>query len=302
MQTQNQPIQRDSNKIYFLIAVIIALLGTNTYLFLKDKKNTKNIVSISDEKTRMEIEIDKIEAELDNATSITIQLSEEKRIEQENARKQIDQLRAALSEGQLSQAQLKNAQEEIKKLKIIVSKYSAEIEELKRQNANLSFERDELKTTVDSINYKASNLEKKNEELISKVRIAEYLKIANVSIASLAIKNNGKENLVNRASITDKFKINFNIVNNTLSPKGMYNIYLRIIDPSGNLIIPNNNGTFSLEDEELQYTYKTAIEFLNDGKSYIIDWVNKGNFQKGNYTILLYSDGYSIGKGSINLK
>ena len=35
---QEQPTGKDSNKIYFLVAVILALLGTNTYLFFKDKK------------------------------------------------------------------------------------------------------------------------------------------------------------------------------------------------------------------------------------------------------------------------
>jgi len=63
---QEQPIRKDSNKIYFLVAVILALLGTNTYLFFKDKKANDRIVTVSDEKTRMQTEIDKIEADLAN--------------------------------------------------------------------------------------------------------------------------------------------------------------------------------------------------------------------------------------------
>ena len=302
MENLEKPIQRDSNKIYFLIAVIIALLGTNTYLFLKDKESTDRIVSISDEKTRMETEIDKIEAELDDATSINIQLSEEMQASQENARKQIVRLRAALSKGQLTQAQLLKSQEEIKQLKNLVSKYSSEIEELKNRNANLTVERNELKSAVDWVSYKASDLEKQNEELSMKVKVAASLKSGNVSIMALNVKNNGKENSSSRASGTDKLRINFSIVQNPLAQKGMHNIYLRVVDPSGNLIISKNNGTFNAEEEELQYTYKTAIEFVNDGKIYSIDWANSGNFQKGDYTVLLYSDGYSMGKGSVSLR
>ena len=302
MENLEKPIQRDSNKIYFLIAVIIALLGTNTYLFLKDKESTDRIVSISDEKTRMETEIDKIEAELDDATSINIQLSEEMQASQENARKQIVRLRAALSKGQLTQAQLLKSQEEIKQLKNLVSKYSSEIEELKNRNANLTVERNELKSAVDWVSYKASDLEKQNEELSMKVKVAASLKTGNVSIMALNVKNNGKENSASRASSTDKLRINFSIVQNPLAQKGMYNIYLRVIDPIGNLIIAKNNGIFNAEEEELQYTYKSAIEFVNDGKTYSIDWSNSGNFQKGNYTVLLYSDGYSMGKGTISLR
>lgn len=302
MENIEKPVQRDSNKIYFLIAVIIALLGTNTYLFLKDKKSSNQIVSLSDEKTRMETEIDKIEAELDNATNTNIQLTEEMKAEQERARIQIRQLRAALSRGQLTQSQLLKAQEEIKQLRSLVSKYSSEIEELKNLNANLTVERDELKSAVESVSYKASDLEKQNEELSTKVKVASFLKSGNVSIMALNVKNSGKEVSASRANSTDKLRISFSIVQNPLAQKGMHNIYLRIIDPSGNLIISKNNGTFNSEEEELQYTYKTAIEFANDGKTYSIDWSNNGDFQKGNYTILLYSDGYSMGKGAISLK
>ena len=302
MENLEKPVKRDSNKIYFLIAVIIALLGTNTYLFLKDKQSNKRIVSISDEKTRMETEIDKIEAELDNATSMNIQLTEEMKAEQESARQQIDRLRAALSKGQLTQAQLLRAQDEIKELKNLVTKYSAEIKELKNLNASLTVERNDLKSTVDSVSYKASDLEKQNEELSKKVKVAAFLKTGNVSIMALNVKNNGKETSASRANTTDKLRINFSIVQNPLAQKGMHNIYLRVVDPSGNLIISNNNGTFNSDEEELQYTYKTAVEYANDGKTYSVDWSNNGSFQKGNYTVLLYSDGYSMGKGSISLR
>jgi predicted RNase H-like nuclease (RuvC/YqgF family) len=302
MENLEKPIQRDSNKIYFLIAVIIALLGTNTYLFFQNKKSAARIVNISDEKTRMETEIDKIEAELDDATSINIQLTEGMQASQEEARKQIERLRAALSKGQLTQKQLLKSQEEIKQLKYLVSRYRSEIEELKNRNANLTVERNELKSAVDSVSFKASDLEKQNEELNIKVKVAASLKSGNVSIMALNVKNNGKENSSSRASSTDKLRINFSIVQNPLAQKGMHNIYLRVIDPIGNLIIAKNNGIFNAEEEELQYTYKSAIEFVNDGKTYSIDWSNSGNFQKGNYTVLLYSDGYSMGKGTISLR
>ena len=221
MENLEKPIQRDSNKIYFLIAVIIALLGTNTYLFLQNKKSTARIVNISDEKTRMETEIDKIEAELDDANSINIQLTEEMQASQEDARKQIERLRAALSKGQLTQKQLLKSQEEIKQLKYLVSRYRSEIEELKNRNANLTVERNELKSAVDSVSFKASDLEKQNEELNIKVKVAASLKTGNVSIMALNVKNNGKENSASRASSTDKLRINFSIVQNPLAQKGM---------------------------------------------------------------------------------
>ncbi|MDP3468321.1 MAG: hypothetical protein Q8S11_08300 [Daejeonella sp.] len=299
---QEQPIRKDSNKIYFLVAVILALLGTNTYLFFKDKKANDRIVTVSDEKTRMQTEIDKIEAELDNATSNNLKLSEEMMKEQEIAREKIDNLRNALKQGQLTQGQLAKTQEEIKQLRYFVSKYSTEIDELKKQNQDLTSERNELLSAVDSVSTKASELEKQNEELYTKVQAAAAIKSGNISISAYAIRNNGKENMVTRASTTDKLRISFSIVNNPLAEKGVHTIYLRVIDPSGNLAIANNGGMFISDDEELQYSYKTAVEFANDGRSYSIDWSDGKTYQKGIYTIILYADGYTLGKGSVSLR
>jgi DNA repair exonuclease SbcCD ATPase subunit len=299
---QEQAIRKDSNKIYFLVAVILALLGTNAYLFFKDKKANDRIVTISDEKTRMQTEIDKIEAELDIATSNNLKLSDQMLKEQTIAREKIDELRSALKQGQLTQGQLAKAQEEIKQLKYFVSKYATEIDELKKQNQDLTSERNDLLSTVDSVRTKANELEKQNEELNTKVQAAAAIKSANVSIAAFNIRNSGKESMVTRANTTDKLRVNFSLVNNSLAQKGLHTIFLRVIDPSGNLVIANNGGLFVSDDEELQYSYKTAIEFANDGRNYTIDWTDGRSYQKGLYTIILYADGYIMGKGSVSLR
>ncbi len=299
---QEQPIRKDSNKIYFLVAVILALLGTNTYLFFKDKKANDRIITVSDEKTRMQTEIDKIEAELDNATSNNLKLSAEMQKEQEIAREKIDELRNALKQGQLTQGELAKAQEEIKQLRYFVTKYSSEIDNLKKQNQELTTERNELLSTVDSVSTKALELEKQNEELNTKVQAAAAIKSGNISVSAYNIRNNGKESLVTRASTADKLRVTFSLVNNPLAEKGLHNIFLRVIDPSGNLVISNNGGIFVSDDEELQYSYKTAVEFANDGRNYSIDWSDGRAYQKGIYTVILYADGYTMGKGSVSLR
>jgi DNA repair exonuclease SbcCD ATPase subunit len=304
MENENleQQPRKNSNKIYFLVAVILALLGTNAYLFFKEKKSNERIVTISDEKSRMQTEIDKIEAELDNSNSANIKLSEEMQKEQDLARTKIAELRAALKKGQLNQGQLAKAQEDIKQLRYFVTKYTADISELKKENEALTTERNTLRTTVDSVTTKATDLEKANEELNTKVKAAAALKTGSVSVTSLRVRNSGKETDVTKASTAKKLRVNFSIVNNSIAEKGMHDIYMRIIDPNGNLLISDNGSMFMADDEELQYTYKTAVEFANDGKVYSIDWTNPAEFQKGQYTVILYADGYTMGRGSIALR
>lgn len=294
--------KKDSNKIYFLIVVIAALLGTNVYMALRDKKSNDRIVTITDEKSRMEVEIDKIEAELDKATNSNIQLTASMQEEQDLARQKISELRGQLQKGQLTQGQLAKAKEDVRQLKYVVNKYTADLDQLKKENKALAVERDSLKTTVGNVSARASELEQKNSELNTKVKAASALKVATIGVTPLRVRSSGKEIDVTRASTAKKLRVSFTAADNPVAEKGMHDIYMRIVDPSGNLIISDNSSLFSSDGEELQYTYKTAIEFANDGKVYNIDWTNPLSFQKGTYTVVLYADGYTMGKSSIALK
>ncbi|HEY0898636.1 MAG TPA: hypothetical protein VGD90_04840 [Sphingobacteriaceae bacterium] len=300
---------KDSNKIYFLIAVIIALLGTNAYLFFKDKKANSRIVTLSDEKTSLQTEVDKIEAELDKASfqleqanSSNVKLTDQMKTEQEAARQKIAELRAALRKGTLTQGQLSKAQEDIKQLRYFVTKYTADIEDLKRQNETLTVERDSLRSTVQAATARVEETQRQNEELTGKVKAAAALKTSNISVTPLKIRNSGKEADVNRANNAKKLRVSFSTIDNNLAEKGLHDIYLRVIDPSGNLITTATDGIFLADGEELQYTYRTAIEFANDGKVFTIDWTNPGKFEKGTYTVILYADGFTMGRSTVTLK
>ncbi|MGV3705772.1 MAG: hypothetical protein ACO1NU_10400 [Arcticibacter sp.] len=294
---------KDSNKIYFLILVIIALLGTNAYVFLKDKKSEEKVVTLTDEKSRMEIEIDRIEAELDRSKNANVNLSTELKEGQELARVKINELREQLRQGKLTESQLARAQKEITDLRSFVSRYTADLAVLEKKNVKLTQQRDSLQTTVANINERASTLEKANTELSNKVRIAAAIKVANIAVSTVKIRNNGKESEVSRASAATRLKIRFTVAENTVAQQGLHDVFIRIIDPDGNLITSDSSALFDADGDQLQYTYKTSIEFDNSfGKLYSVDWDPAQPFKKGEYTVVLYADGYTMGKTMFQLK
>jgi peptidoglycan hydrolase CwlO-like protein len=301
---ENQPGQsqkKNSNVIYFLIAVVVALLGTDVYLYMQKNKSDTKIVYQNDEKTRLQTELDSLEAQIEQVTVGRTKMSAEMQAKNDSLRATIKVLRKKLAKGQLTAAELGKAQEDIKQLRYFVTKYTADIEELKKQNTNLTVERDTLKTNLASVSTKAATLEKQNQELDTKVKEASALKVGVASVVAYKVKNSGKEVEEKKAKNTQKIKINFTVASNTVAEKGLHDVYARIIDPTGNLITLADSGPFNADNQELQYTYKTAIDFKDDGSEYTIDWAYSP-FQKGTYTVILYADGYTMGKTSFFLK
>jgi predicted RNase H-like nuclease (RuvC/YqgF family) len=308
MDQSGQPPKKNSNVIYFLIVVILALLGTDVYLYMKKNNSDEKIVYQNDEKTRLQTELDSLEAQVEQVNAGKTKMSVAMQAKNDSLQSKIKVLRVELAKGKLTQAELGKAQEDVKQLRYFVTKYTADIDELKKQNATLTTERDTLKTNLTAVSQKADNLsqqattlQKQNQDLDNKVKIASALKVGIANVVAYKIKGSGKEVDVSRASPAKKIKINFTIASNAVAEKGPHDIFVRIIDPTGNLITAGG-GAFNADGQDLQYTYRTSIDFKDDGSGYTIDWVNPAAFQKGVYTVLLYADGYTMGKTSLTLK
>ncbi len=299
---QEQTPKKNSNVIYFLILVIIALLGTDVYLYLKKNKADDRIVYVNDQKTRLETELDSLEAQIAQVNAGRVRMTTEMQAKNDSLQAKIKVLRSELAKGKLTAEELAKAQEDVKQLRYFVTKYTADIEELKKQNQDLTIERDTLRTNLSTVAAKASDLEKQNQDLNTKVQVASALKLGAINIVGYKVKSNGKESDETKAKNVNKLKISFTVAGNPVAAKGTHDIFFRIIDPTGNLITATDGGTFSADGTELQATYRTSIDFYDDGKTYVVDWMSQQPFQKGTYTILMYADGYTMGKGSIYLK
>ncbi|MBK1439760.1 hypothetical protein JHJ32_07180 [Parapedobacter sp. ISTM3] len=301
MESKPGEIRKDSTKIYFFVVAILALLATNVYFYIKYKNTGDRVYELTDERISMQAEIDRIEAELDRLTDENLTLSTSLKAAQDSVRTTIAALRNQLTQNNLTREQLVSAQHEINQLKQQVSKYVTEVENLRVQNEQLRSERDELKQEISSSSDRVAALEEENTDLTNKVRLASTLKVSNISINGVRERSNNKQSVETRARRIDKFQIHFTIADNPLAQVGMHDVYLRVIDPNGNLRT-TDNGLFEVDGNQIQYTYKTAINFVNDGADYVIEWTDTKGFQKGTYTILLYADNTVMGQSSVVLK
>jgi len=302
MLNPKDPVNKgDRNKIYFLIVVIVALLGTNAFLFFKDKHEKERFVTTSTEKDRLKLEVEKIEVEFDKVNLMNVALTEKLQQEQQKARTKILQLKKALQKGEVTQTELIAAQEELKKLKVFLADYKQDILLLEQENSNLKVEKDSLERSISTVSAKANTLEKRNSELDAKVKSSAALKAFNVHLTAFKVKSSGKNVEVSKAAATKKLITYFNIIPNQLAEKNYHKIYIRIFDPAGNLIA-NETNMFEADGQEMQYSDMITISFNNDDTPYQMEWVNPQPFIKGNYSVILYANGYTMGKASILLK
>lgn len=296
--------KRNSTKIYFFILAIIFLLATNIYYIVEYRSLGKKVEILGSEKYQLQIEIDRIEAELDRIVQDNPLISQALLGNQEQARSRIAHLRLKLNSDEISREDIKTAQFEVQNLRYLIDEYSKSIDQLKKENINLSSERDRLKSTVNTTQEKVEKLTEENTALLERVETAAGLRISGININAIHQRSRDREKIETRAKRADLIRLDFDLVENPLAQKGNHDVFVRVIDPNGNLLT-FDSGTFSANGKTLQYTFHTSIDFSNDGKKYTLDWLppkSASNFQKGTYTFILYSDGYRMGRSSLTLK
>ena len=297
-----KPVNKDRSKIYFFSIAIIALLLTNVYFYVKFKSSGEKLYTVALQKEKLQIEIDRIEAELDNITNqVSTDMTTDLQRELEAARKVIADLRKALEINSVTEEGLQNASAQIAALKGNVSKLKAESEELKFQNEVLKQENEKLSTEVKTVTSKVQQLSENNSELSEKVILASSVKVSNILVNGVARKRNGDLDVALKAKSVDELQIKFTIADNSLAKKGRKDVFVRVIDPQGNLIA-NSDNDFFVHGDKLQYTFKESINFTNNGEEYEFLWKDGKKFKKGAYTVLLYADNAIMGRSSVVLK
>ncbi|WP_028296425.1 hypothetical protein [Olivibacter sitiensis] len=292
-----------SAKIYLFVLAIGALVATNIYFYTKYRTSSSNVVSMLGEKNQLEAELDRIELELDRVNVENQHLSDQLALEQQQAKKTIEDLRIKLTQNNLTQQQLNQAKTQIEHLRVAVDKFKNDSELLRQENMLLVVERDSLKEEVSHAHSNVEQLKNENSSLEAKIKSVAHLKISAITINPLSYTRKQEEKMESKAKRTEELKVVFTITDNPLANREQKDIYIRIIDPNGNLVLPKgNDNAITSPYNEMQYTSKMVLPFNNDGKEYIYRWDNnKDKFKKGIYTIVLYHDGESMGRANIAL-
>ncbi|HZH54561.1 MAG TPA: hypothetical protein VFD72_02830 [Sphingobacteriaceae bacterium] len=297
---QEEPVKRDTTKIYLFILAIVTLLATNVYFYTKYKTSEERAFSMNSERIYLQDEVDRIEGELNRLSSENAELSQALSISEDSVRLIIADLRATLEQQNLTQADLIEAQQEIDHLREEVFQYRESLSALARQNARLQNENETLIQEISSNQERVSSLEAENLNLSEQIKTAAVLKLSNINISGVRVRSGGRTEVENRARRVDHFNIVFNLADNPLVEQGEIDLFTRVIDPNGNLKTTENQ-IFELNGNPMQYTERHSIMFTNQGESYTMEWIDNQGFKKGTYTVVLYTENSTLGHSSIIL-
>lgn len=253
--------------------------------------------SLSTEHATLEADFQAASAKLDQLVTQNAQMDSMLKGDQEALSKLRGQIRSILKKKDATQAELEQARIMIASLNDKTREYEARIAELEKENTILTGNNKVLTRERDST----------VTQNIAIKQLASVLHASNIRMEAIKVKRNGKEKETQRAKKADILRITFDIDENRIAESGTKMVYLRVIDPKGAVINNPAKGSGMIttaKGDHLSYTLSKVIPLVTNQpyKNVVVDWNQDGEYEKGNYKIEIYNDGYSIGAGEVDLK
>jgi predicted nucleic acid-binding Zn-ribbon protein len=308
---QSQPPKKDfKNLVIGLLAA--GFLGTWGYLLWNNNKQEQvqqsqqtQIAKVTDEKGALQKNFDDALVRLDSLSGKNNRLESQLSGANTDIAKQKAEIRSILGKKNATQAELTRAKSLIADLNTKISDLQKQVADLTTQNTQLTADKTQLTADKEKLTSDLSSTTSQKEDLEKKVDIASTLNASNITITPVQDKKNGKEKVTTTAKRVDKLIISFDVANR-IAQTGQTDVYVCIMGPDGKPIsVPAlGSGTFASRDEgDKIFTAKVPVE-IEAGKTKAVQfaWKQSGDFQKGNYKIEIYHNGFKIGEGVRELK
>ncbi|MEX0967554.1 MAG: hypothetical protein WD077_09965 [Bacteroidia bacterium] len=305
---QQRKEKRNRSILIGLIVLLIAINGVIGFMLYRSSQERQETAEALVESQELRVDLENQLADLEDQLleyrGQNAELDSMVAVKTAEIERQAEEIRQVLREKQITLSNYQKAQKDIEVLRYYIKKYTGQIDSLSKANTMLTEENTGLKETVKTVKLESDKIKDVNVRLENKLSLGSMLQVEALDIAGIRLKGSGKEKETYRAKHIDQIKTCFSIGENLVAEEGYRDVFMKVIDSEGSTIHAESlgSGTFELDGDQALYSTKKEIYYNNKPQNYCI-YFDKGNaFTEGTYTIELYTEGYLLGKQSIEIK
>ncbi|MCW5906284.1 MAG: hypothetical protein KIS94_00350 [Chitinophagales bacterium] len=307
METNNS---RAGNNRGYISAIVVLLLFNiaSLYLLLHEKNESTDInsqkVALQEDFRMLNDTLFVRSSEIEQLTQRNTELDKTIALKQEQIELQKAKIVDLLNKSKLSQAELSKLRDMVAAYKSSIAEMGERIAFLQKENETLHALNGQLSTDLTTERQTNTQLSEKNTQLSKKVEVGSLLPVPKLNVEAVRTRNNGKEIEVKRAKVAANLKISFETGENKVLDPGPLSVYVRIINPRGETIAVEDQGSGVLQTantaEPVLYTKKADFDYDQANKKIVVYW-GKHIQEPGVYKVELYQAGYIIGQGEVKL-
>lgn len=315
-----------SNSKSITTAIIVGLVALCAFLGFKfNQLSTEN-----NQKFEQITELQKFQAELDGEYQVALSSLENMKNDNQELNSLIESQKLELKSQKSkindliwTKRELDKAKTELGNLNNLTNQYLAEINTIKRENAQLLAANTELNqangvltTSLQEEKAMTSELEQTKTRLMSenqtlntnnsmleeKVNIGSAIKLDDITFQAGSINDDGSFRKRVMKKRMDVFQTCFITRTNLVTDAGEEVFNVRILNENGETLSNEEHILVNkLTGEEIKYTTSGKMQYNNEEAKACINFDPPADIQKGNYSVEVYNKGFKVGTGSFKI-
>lgn len=275
-----------------MIVVAVALAAALAYVMmsknklvsqLNDEKTdlTEQLIALQNDYADLTTEYDAINYQLDSSREEIAQLIERVRVTEATNRSKIRQY-----------------EKELGTLRSIMRGYIVQIDSLNTLNKQLTAEAASARKEAAASKRMNAELTQQVESLTDKVTAGSILKARGLRMEAF----NASDRVTDRCTRVVRLLVTLSLVENELATRGPVRVFVRVTDPSGNLLLDGKGTTFTFEEQTMEATASREVDYQGSEVELGIYVNNIPEFTKGIYTVQAYTEQSLLGSAELMLR
>lgn len=292
-QPQNSNSATGGLKIAIVILLVV-LAGVSILYWMSVRRDAQDLAMMQVDKDTIEAQYSRLLVDMDGMKFDNDTLN----ANLQDQRHKVDSLMGKLkNDRRVSYAKIKQYERELGTLRSTLRGFVRTIDSLNTLNRklvgeNVSFRREisNLRTTTEAAQETAS-------ELNNKIKRGAVVRARDINLRAV----NRRDKDVSKAKQAERLITTFVLAANELATPAERTVYVRIISPDGYDLAETQNSMFEFEGSRIPFTASRKVDYQCEDIAVSV-YYNGTGLTAGQYSVMVYMDGYLIGTNTIILK
>ncbi len=278
--------------VIVLAVAAVVLAGVFAYVWIDRQKMIDDLTvdkqNLTNELVELQGEYSQLSSDND---SLNVQLDRE--------REKVDQLLERIKQTDAAnRTKIRQYEKELGTLRSIMKHYIFQIDSLNTLNIALRKDAELARAEAAKSAERYEELSKTTDEYAKLVEQGSEIKGRGVTVVGINASN--KE--TDRSSRIKKLRTCLSLIENSIAPKGLMRVYIRVKGPDGILMTSDQQKIFEMNGEQLVYSESREVDYQGNEVEVCIYFAPGQGFTKGVYTVEAYTSSGLLGTGDILLK
>ena len=273
-------------------AVAVALLAA--LLVMMSKKNAL-VKDLNIDKQNLTNELVALQGDYEALSTTNAAINDSLNVEKEKVGQLIERLQKTEA---TNRAKIREYEKELGTLRSIMKGYIKQIDSLNTLNISLRNEATAARKEAQESKRQYEDLRTTTEQLSQKASAGAVVKGRGFNLVAI----NESNKVTARSSRARKLRAFLSLIENSIAERGYRTVYIRVKGPDGVLMTDDSGKVFTCGGEQMIYSASREVDYQGDEVEICIYFANSQGFEKGKYTVDLYTDETRLGTAEMILK